>query len=107
MLKYLVLAYMLMGSDINPFDSQETKPFVPRLESSHFGPISSPDTLALLSFRRRYKNSPEIVAMTNLVGAYQRRDIHDAQKILRGASLHACLPPIERDDAAQRRVVED
>jgi COP9 signalosome complex subunit 2 len=25
-LKYLVLAYMLMGSDINPFDSQETKP---------------------------------------------------------------------------------
>lgn len=25
-LKYLVLTYMLMGSDINPFDSQETKP---------------------------------------------------------------------------------
>lgn len=25
-LKYLVLAYMLMGSRINPFDSQETKP---------------------------------------------------------------------------------
>lgn len=25
-LKYLVLAHMLMGSDINPFDSQETKP---------------------------------------------------------------------------------
>ena len=25
-LKYLVLAYMLMGSEINPFDSQETKP---------------------------------------------------------------------------------
>lgn len=25
-LKYLVLNYMLMGSDINPFDSQETKP---------------------------------------------------------------------------------
>ena len=25
-LKYLVLSYMLMGSDINPFDSQETKP---------------------------------------------------------------------------------
>ncbi|CDZ96801.1 COP9 signalosome, subunit CSN2 [Phaffia rhodozyma] len=55
-LKYLVLAYMLMGSEINPFDSQETKP---------------------------YKNDPEIVAMTNLVAAYQRRDIHDAQKILR------------------------
>lgn len=27
-LKYLVLAYMLMGSRINPFDSQETKPYV-------------------------------------------------------------------------------
>jgi COP9 signalosome complex subunit 2 len=25
-LKYLVLTYMLMGSEINPFDSQETKP---------------------------------------------------------------------------------
>ncbi|KAL7417744.1 PCI domain-containing protein [Mrakia frigida] len=55
-LKYLVLSYMLMGSDINPFDSQETKP---------------------------YKNDAEIVAMTNLVAAYQRRDIHEAQKILR------------------------
>jgi hypothetical protein len=27
-LKYLVLAHMLMDSTINPFDSQETKPFV-------------------------------------------------------------------------------
>jgi hypothetical protein len=27
-LKYLVLANMLMASEINPFDSQETKPFV-------------------------------------------------------------------------------
>lgn len=27
-LKYLVLTYMLMGSEINPFDSQETKPSV-------------------------------------------------------------------------------
>ena len=27
-LKYLVLAHMLMGSKINPFDSQETKPYV-------------------------------------------------------------------------------
>jgi COP9 signalosome complex subunit 2 len=25
-LKYLVLATMLMGSDINPFEAQETKP---------------------------------------------------------------------------------
>ncbi len=47
---------MLMGSDINPFDSQETKP---------------------------YKNDPEIVAMTDLVSAYQRREVHEAEKILR------------------------
>ncbi|PWN49600.1 putative COP9 signalosome complex subunit 2 [Violaceomyces palustris] len=55
-LKYLVLAHMLMGSDINPFDSQETKP---------------------------YKNDPQIVAMTNLVSAYQRREVHEAERILR------------------------
>ncbi|KAJ3414073.1 COP9 signalosome complex subunit 2 [Chytridiales sp. JEL 0842] len=55
-LKYLVLANMLMESQINPFDSQETKP---------------------------YKNHNEIVAMTNLVNAYQREDIRDCEKILR------------------------
>lgn len=55
-LKYLVLAHMLMDSTINPFDSQETKP---------------------------YKNHDEILAMTNLVSAYQRRDVHEAEKILR------------------------
>ncbi|KAK4705365.1 COP9 signalosome complex subunit 2, partial [Phenoliferia sp. Uapishka_3] len=59
-LKYLVLAHMLMDSQINPFDSQETKP---------------------------YKNDREIVAMTNLVSAYQRRDVHEAEKILRGARV--------------------
>ncbi|KIS02210.1 COP9 signalosome complex subunit 2 [Cryptococcus deuterogattii 2001/935-1] len=55
-LKYLVLNTMLMGSDINPFDSQETKP---------------------------YKNDPQIVAMTNLVSAYQRRDVQEAERILK------------------------
>ncbi|WVR06257.1 hypothetical protein IAU60_003287 [Kwoniella sp. DSM 27419] len=55
-LKYLVLTYMLMGSEINPFDSQETKP---------------------------YKNDPQITAMTSLVTAYQRRDVQDAEKILK------------------------
>lgn len=29
MLKYLVLTSMLMKSEINPFDSQETKPYTP------------------------------------------------------------------------------
>jgi len=54
-LKYLVLAYMLMKSDINPFDSQEAKP---------------------------YKNDRDIVAMTNLVSAYQNNDISEFEKIL-------------------------
>lgn len=55
-LKYLVLAYMLMKSDINPFDSQEAKP---------------------------YKNDPDILAMTNLVSAYQSNDISEFEKILK------------------------
>lgn len=55
-LKYLVLANMLMKSGINPFDSQEAKP---------------------------YKNDPEILAMTNLVSAYQNNDISDFEKILK------------------------
>ncbi len=55
-LKYLVLTTMLMKSTINPFDSQETKP---------------------------YKNDPRISAMTDLVDAYQRDDIHQYESILR------------------------
>ena len=55
-LKYLVLTTMLMKSTINPFDSQETKP---------------------------YRNDPRISAMTDLVDAYQRNDIHRYESILR------------------------
>lgn len=54
-LKYLVLTTMLMGSDINPFDSQETKP---------------------------YKNDPRIAAMTELVDAYQRDDMAGYEGVL-------------------------
>ncbi|RAH83120.1 COP9 signalosome complex subunit 2 [Aspergillus japonicus CBS 114.51] len=54
-LKYLVLTTMLMKSDINPFDSQETQP---------------------------YKNDPRIAAMTDLVDAYQRDDIRVYEDIL-------------------------
>lgn len=54
-LKYLVLTTMLMKSDINPFESQETKP---------------------------YKNDPRISAMTDLVNAYQRDDIHQYESVL-------------------------
>eukprot|EP00164_Ancoracysta_twista_P002902 GFYU01003860.1.p1 GENE.GFYU01003860.1~~GFYU01003860.1.p1 ORF type:complete len:441 (+),score=126.11 GFYU01003860.1:110-1432(+) len=55
-LKYLVLANMLMNSQINPFDSPEAKP---------------------------YKNDPEILAMTNLVNAYMRREIKEFELILK------------------------
>ncbi|KAK0730070.1 PCI domain-containing protein [Lasiosphaeris hirsuta] len=54
-LKYLLLTTMLMKSNINPFDSQETKP---------------------------YKNDPRIAAMTDLVDAYQRDDIYKYEDVL-------------------------
>ncbi|KAI1463647.1 PCI-domain-containing protein [Daldinia caldariorum] len=54
-LKYLLLTTMLMKSDINPFDSQETKP---------------------------YRNDPRIAAMTNLVDAYQRDDMETYVNVL-------------------------
>lgn len=54
-LKYLVLTTMLMGSDINPFDSQETKP---------------------------YKDDKRVAAMTALVDAYQQDAIDQYEKIL-------------------------
>lgn len=55
-LKYLVLTTMLMKSDINPFESQETKP---------------------------YKGDARISAMTDLVDAYQRDDIHRYESVLK------------------------
>ncbi|BFZ55737.1 hypothetical protein PYCC9005_002778 [Savitreella phatthalungensis] len=55
-LKYLVLANMLAQSEINPFDSQETKP---------------------------YRDDPQITPMTTLVEAYQRNDIAAVEQVLR------------------------
>eukprot|EP00049_Salpingoeca_infusionum_P022759 m.8636 g.8636 ORF g.8636 m.8636 type:complete len:450 (+) comp5381_c0_seq1:155-1504(+) len=55
-LKYLVLANMLMKSQVDPFEAQESKP---------------------------YKNNPEIVAMTDLVSAYQLNDINRFEAILK------------------------
>eukprot|EP01137_Pigoraptor_chileana_P015100 Opistho-2@70619 len=69
-LKYLVLANMLMRSEINPFDSQEAKP---------------------------YKNDPEILAMTNLVSAYQHNDIREFEKILRENRSTIMDDPFIRD----------
>jgi COP9 signalosome complex subunit 2 len=55
-LKYLVLASMLHASKINPFDSQEARP---------------------------YRDDPEIVAMTNLVQAFQNNEIKAFEMILK------------------------
>nr|XP_016461561.1 PREDICTED: COP9 signalosome complex subunit 2-like [Nicotiana tabacum] len=63
-LKYLVLANMLMESEVNPFDGQEAKP---------------------------YKNDPEILAMTNLIAAYQRNEILEFEKILKVRLLEYCF----------------
>ncbi|KAK4227499.1 putative COP9 signalosome complex subunit 2 [Podospora fimiseda] len=54
-LRYLLLTTMLTKSDIDPFDSQETKP---------------------------YKNDPRIAAMTDLVDAYQRDDMYKYADVL-------------------------
>ena len=54
-LNYLILTTMLMKSDINPFDSQETKP---------------------------YKTDPRVAAMTELVDAYQRDDVRSYEDVL-------------------------
>ncbi|KAK2164863.1 hypothetical protein LSH36_58g18078 [Paralvinella palmiformis] len=69
-LKYLVLANMLMKSGINPFDSQEAKP---------------------------YKNDPEILAMTNLVSAYQNNDISEFEKILKTNRRNIMEDPFIRE----------
>ena len=55
-LKYLVMASMLHASTINPFDSQEARP---------------------------YRDDPEIVAMTNLVQAFHNNEIQKFERILR------------------------
>ena len=56
---------MLMQSEIDPFTAPETKP---------------------------YKSDPEILAMTNLVSAYQRNEILEFEHILRGAFSRPSQP---------------
>jgi len=69
-LKYLVLANMLMLSEINPFDSTEAKP---------------------------YKGDSEIVAMNALVSAYERNDIKSFEKILKENKKTILDDPFMRD----------
>eukprot|EP00227_Mantoniella_beaufortii_P013271 CAMPEP_0197592424 /NCGR_PEP_ID=MMETSP1326-20131121/15083_1 /TAXON_ID=1155430 /ORGANISM="Genus nov. species nov., Strain RCC2288" /LENGTH=438 /DNA_ID=CAMNT_0043158121 /DNA_START=13 /DNA_END=1329 /DNA_ORIENTATION=- len=54
-LKYLLLANMLMESEVNPFDAQETKAYI---------------------------NDPEVKAMTSLIAAYQRNSISEFESLL-------------------------
>lgn len=59
-----------MKSGINPFDSQEAKP---------------------------YKNDPEILAMTNLVNAYQTNDINEFELILKQNSQNIMDDPFIKE----------
>lgn len=59
-----------MKSGINPFDSQEAKP---------------------------YKNDPEILAMTNLVISYQNNDINEFESILRNNRNNIMADPFIRE----------
>lgn len=59
-----------MKSGINPFDSQEAKP---------------------------YKNDPEILAMTNLVQAYQNDDIKEFETILKNHHTNIMDDPFIRE----------
>ncbi|XP_063587014.1 COP9 signalosome complex subunit 2-like, partial [Penaeus indicus] len=62
--------FRLMKSGINPFDSQEAKP---------------------------YKNDPEILAMTNLVAAYQNDDINEFETILKQNRTNIMDDPFIRE----------
>lgn len=69
-LKYLVLANMLALSDIDPFDSPEAKP---------------------------YMNNKEIQSMTQLRGAYTRKDVKEFEKILKKHSSTIMDDPFIRE----------
>lgn len=64
------IEFRLMKSGINPFDSQEAKP---------------------------YKNDPEILAMTNLVVSYQNNDINEFESILRNNRSNIMADPFIRE----------
>ena len=69
-LKYLVLANMLMESEVDPFDAQEAKP---------------------------YKNDQEVLAMTNLIAAYQKNEIAEFEDVLRTNRTSIMDDPFIRD----------
>lgn len=72
-----MIYFRLMKSAINPFDSQEAKP---------------------------YKNDPEILAMTNLVAAYQNDDISQFEAIIRTNRENIMQDAFIREHIEGRRV---
>ena len=70
---------MLSSSDINPFDSQEAKPY-----KVTTNPFPSP----ILSLFQSYD---EISAMTALRGAYQTNDIEGFQSIVADPKSHDAI----------------
>ncbi len=69
-LKYLVIANMLMESDVNPFDAQET---------------------------RSFRSDPEVVVITSLVSAYHRNSISDFEALLITNNQHIIEDPFIHD----------
>ena len=69
-LKYLVLANMLMESEVNPFDAHEARPF---------------------------KLDPDILIITSLVAAYQRNSIVEFESLLKAHHAHISGDPFLRD----------
>ena len=69
-LKYLVLANMLMESEVNPFDAHEARPF---------------------------KSDPDILIIISLVAAYQRNSIVEFESLLKAHHAHISGDPFLRD----------
>lgn len=68
-LKYFVLACMLSESGINPFESQETKP---------------------------YKQDPNVMVMMHLVEAFQRSDVEEFNRLLKSHRQEIMGDPLIR-----------
>ena len=83
-LKYLVLANMLMKSDINPFDSQEAKPFKNDSQISRHDQLGlvSPYSKNTLYMLTGYPTSGPVRYVQNF-RAYQLNDIEDFERILK------------------------
>lgn len=55
--------------------------------------------MCLLKYYCSYKNDPEILAMTNLIAAYQRNEILEFEKILKVLVIYMLRLSIFLEDA--------